>query len=89
MKEILQYNNQYQSNKVKQGLKDEKKIIWLSENKLDIKYSDTGFVISQSYPFLEASPDKEVDGGLVEIKMAYLSRRQCVNFSWVIFQQES
>ena len=27
MKEILHYNNQYQSNKMKQGLKDEKKII--------------------------------------------------------------
>lgn len=71
MKEILHYNNQYQSNKMKQGLKDEKKIIWLYENKLDCKVSETGFVISQSYPFLGASPDGEVDGGLVEIKRIF------------------
>ena len=51
MKEILHYNNQYQSNKRKQGLKDEK-IIWLYENILDFKDSETGFVLSQSYPFL-------------------------------------
>lgn len=56
MKEILHFNNQYPSNKMKQGLKDEKKIIWLYENKLDCKVTQTGFVISQSYPFLEASP---------------------------------
>ena len=71
MKEILQYNNQYQSNKMKQGLKDEKKIIRLYENKLDLKVSETGFVISQSYPFLGASPDGEVDGGLLEIKWIF------------------
>ena len=71
MKEILHYNNQYQSNKMKQGLKDEKKIICLYENKLDCKVSETGFVISQSYPFLGASPDGEVDGGLVEIKRIF------------------
>ena len=71
MKEILHYNNQYQSNKMKQGLKDEKKIIWLYENKLDCKVSETGFVISQSYPFLGASPDGELDGGLVEIKRIF------------------
>ena len=53
---------------MKQGLKDEKKLIRLYENKLDCKVSETGFVISQSYPFLGASPDGEVDGGLVEIK---------------------
>lgn len=66
MKEILHYNNQCQSNNMKQGMKDEKKIIWLYENKLDCKVSETGFVISQSYPFLGASPDGEVDGGLVD-----------------------
>ena len=70
-KEILHYNNQYQSNKMKQGLTDEKKIIWIYENKLDCKVSETGFVISQNYPFLRASPDGEVDGGLVEIKRIF------------------
>ena len=49
MKEILHYNNQYQSNKMKQGLKDEKKIIWLYENKLDCKISETSFVLSQLF----------------------------------------
>ena len=71
MKEILHYNNQYQSNKMKQGLQDEKQIIWLYENKLDCKVTETGFVIPQSYLFLGASPDGEVDGGLVEIKRIF------------------
>ena len=70
MEEIL-HNNQYQSNKMKQELKGEKKIIWLYENTLDCKVNETGFVISQSYPFLVASPDGEVDGGLVEIKRIF------------------
>ena len=71
MMEILHYNNQYQSNKMKQGLKDEKKIIWLYKNKLDCKVSETGFVLSESYPFLGASPDGEAQGGLVEIKRIF------------------
>ena len=71
MKEILHYNNQYQRNKMKQGLKDEKKIILEYENKLDCKVSETGFVISQSHPFFGASPDGEVDGGLVEMKRIF------------------
>ena len=41
----------HQNNRMKQGLKDEKKIIWLYKNKLDCKVSETGFVISESYPF--------------------------------------
>ena len=56
---------------MKQGLQGEKKIIWLYENKLDCKVTETGFVISQSYPSLGASPDGEVDGGLVEIKRIF------------------
>ena len=79
-------------------MKDEK-IIWLYENKLDCKVSETGFVISQSYPFLGASPDGEVDGGLVEIKRiftdglslkeAVCKRNICRHFSWVGGQKES
>ena len=53
---------------MKQGLKDEKNIIWLYENKLDCKVTETGYVISQSYLFLVASPAGEVDGGLVETR---------------------
>ncbi|KAL9961806.1 hypothetical protein ACROYT_G030828 [Oculina patagonica] len=71
MREILHYNSHYQSNKMTQGLKDEKKIILLYENKVDCKVSETGFVISQSHPFLGASPDGTVDGGLVEIKRIF------------------
>ena len=48
MKEIFHDNKQYQSNKMKQGLKDEKKILRLYEDKLDCKVSETGFVMSQS-----------------------------------------
>ena len=47
---------------MKHGLKDEKTILRLYE---------TGFVISQIHPFLGASPDGEVDGGLVEIKRIF------------------
>ena len=71
MKEILHYNNQYKSDKMKQGLTDEKRIILQYENELDCKVSETGFVISQSQPFLGASPDGMVDGGLVEIKRIF------------------
>ena len=102
MKEILHYNKQYQSNKMKQGLKDEKKILRLYEDKLDCKVSEMGFVISQSRPFLGASPDGEVDGGLVEIKPIFpgdLSLKEAVckrgickdstQIAWVGDQQES
>ena len=43
MKEILHYNNQYESNKMKRGLKDGKKMIWPYKNNLDCKVSETGF----------------------------------------------
>jgi len=56
---------------MQQRLKDEKKIIRVYENKLDCKVSETGFVIFQGYPFLGASPEGEVDGGLVEIKQIF------------------
>ena len=71
MEEILGYKNQYQSAMMKQGLKDEKSILSLYEKQLDCKVDDTGFLISWSHPFLGASPDGEVDGGLVEIKRIF------------------
>ena len=70
MKEILHYNNQYQSNKMKQGLKDEKKIILEYETNWIAK-SVKQVLLSQSHPFLGASPDGEVDGGLVEMKRIF------------------
>lgn len=56
---------------MKQGLKDEKRILSLYEKKLDCKVIETGFLISQSPPFLGASPHGEVHGGLVEIKRIF------------------
>lgn len=71
MGEILHYNNQYQSAMMKQGLQDEKKIVKLYECKMDCKVKESGFLISKSHPFLGASPDGEVDGGLIEIKRIF------------------
>lgn len=82
MKEILHYNNQYQSNKMKQGLKHEKKIIWLYENKLDCKFSETSFVKSQSYSFLGASPDGEIHGGLVDMKRIFKIPKESSMLTW-------
>lgn len=71
IEEILGYKNQYQSAMMKQRLKGEKRIFSLYEKQLDCKVDDTGFLISRSHPFLGASPDGEVDGGLVEIKRIF------------------
>ena len=35
---------------------------YMKTNWSDCKVSETGFVISQSHPFLGASPDGKVDG---------------------------
>lgn len=69
--DILHYNQQFQSNKMKQGLKDEKKIVKLYEDKVECKVDESGFLISSTHPFLGASPDGEVDGGLVEVKRIF------------------
>ena len=71
LQEILGYNEQYQSWKMKQGLIDEKKILKAYERKLGCKVKETGFLISKAKPFLGASPDGEVDGGLLEIKRIF------------------
>ncbi len=56
---------------MKQGLQDEKQITTLYKNKMSCKVNETGFIISKSHPFLGASPDGEVDGGLIEIKRIF------------------
>lgn len=71
MQEILHYNNNYQSEMMKQGLKDEKKILRVYESKLGCKVREVGFIVSRSHPYLGASPDGEVDGGLVEVKRIF------------------
>ncbi|PFX15210.1 hypothetical protein AWC38_SpisGene20579 [Stylophora pistillata] len=71
IRDILNYNNPYASKCMTQGLEDEASILKMYEEKLCCKAMDSGFVISQSHPFLEASPDGEVDGGLVEIKRIF------------------
>ena len=71
IKEVLHLGNQYQSDKMRQGLADEKKILKLYEIKMGCKVNETGFVVSKSHPFLGASPDGQVDGGLVEIKRIF------------------
>ena len=65
-KSYISYNNQYQSNKMKQELKDEKKIKWLYENKLQSNWNRLCYISGLSFPY--ASPAGEVDGGLVEIR---------------------
>jgi hypothetical protein len=71
IREILHYNGDYQSAMMKQGLEDEKQITTLYENKMGCRVNETGFIISKSHPFLGASPDGEVDGGLIEIKRIF------------------
>ena len=39
--------------------------------KIRCKVNETGFIISQSHPFLGATPDGDVDGGLIEIKRIF------------------
>ena len=71
IRDILNYNNPYSSKCMTQGLEDEASILKMYEEKLRCKAS--GFVISQSHPFLGASPDGEVDGGLVEMKKIFFN----------------
>ena len=81
LREVLNYNDQYQSWQMKQGLIDEKRILKNYERKLGCKVKETGLLVSKSKPFLGASPDGEVDGGLVEIKRIFpngLSLREAV-----------
>lgn len=65
-----------------QGLEDEASILKMYEEKLCCKAMDSGSVISQSHPFLGASPDGEVDGvwwrSREYFPMGFHSKRQCV-----------
>ncbi|CAB3984070.1 Transposon Tf2-9 poly, partial [Paramuricea clavata] len=71
IREILPYNGDYQRTMMKQGLEDEKSITKHYEDKIGCKVNETGFIISRSHPFLGATPDGDVDGGLVEIKRIF------------------
>ena len=65
MSEILNYNKQFQSHQMKQGLRDEKAITKMYENKV----KQMGFVISSTHPFLGASPDGETPQDEIETLM--------------------
>jgi hypothetical protein len=70
--EILHYKINFQTQKMRRGLKDERKILTLYEEKLGCKVHKVGFVISSTHPFLGASPDGEVfKRCLVEIKRIF------------------
>ena len=71
MCEILHYSKSYQSKQMKQGLQDEKVILKMYEHNMGCEVKHVGFVISATHPFLGASPDGEVDGGLVEVKRLF------------------
>lgn len=74
--EILGLNNNFQSSKMNQGLKDEHTIIEMYENAIGCQVVKAGFSISRTHGFLGASPDGEVDGGLVEIKRVFPNEGQ-------------
>jgi hypothetical protein len=70
--EILHYKTNFQTQKMRQGLEDECKILKLYEDKLGCKVHKVGFIISSTHPFLGASPDGEVfKRCLVEVKRIF------------------
>lgn len=80
--EILHYKTNVQTQKMMQGLEDEKIILKMYEDKLGCKVHKVGFIISSTHPFLGASPDGEVfKRCLVEVKRIFpgeMSLKQAV-----------
>ena len=77
IREILQNKASFQSQKMKQGLEDERKILKLYETQLGCKVHKVGFVISLSRPFLGASPDGVVlEKCVVEVKRIFSNPNQ-------------
>ena len=54
---------------MKQGLRDEKAITKMYENKVGCQVKQMGFVISSTHPFLGASPDGETPQDEIETLM--------------------
>ena len=84
VQEILQYKQQCQTSKMKEGLRREKQIIneYISLQKQkgkDIQVVPSGLIVSATHGFLAASPDEIVTDpseipseGLVEVKLIFL-----------------
>lgn len=72
MREILHLEENFQSQKLKQGLKDESVILRMYEDKFSCKVNKVGFIISSTHAFLGASPDGGVlQKCLVEVKRIF------------------
>ena len=74
--DILGTDKNFQSSKMTQGLKDEEFILEMYESNMGCKVNNAGFSISKTHGFLGASPDGEVDGGLIEIKRVFPNQGQ-------------
>lgn len=69
IEEVLLYHANCQTRAMKEGIEWEPKIIEKFTNETGHQVKKTGFLISESHPFLGASPDGMTDkGNLVEIK---------------------
>lgn len=71
--EVLQYNKTVQTKAMQDGIESEGHIIKEFERKYDLKVVASGFVVSESHPFLGASPDGIIDKEtIVEVKKIHL-----------------
>ena len=69
MKEILDYNKQYESQYMKDGINSEVKIKSQYSKLTGNKVEQCGFYVSITHPFLGASPDGLIDtDGVIEVK---------------------
>lgn len=79
--DILHYKPNLQSQKMRQGLQDESKILKLYEDKLDCKVHKVGFIISGTRPFLGTSPDEDEEKRIfpkdMSLQQAICSRGIC------------
>lgn len=73
MREILSYNNSYQSEHMKDGIKSESDIINHYTRQTGNTVQQCGFFVSKANPFLGATPDGLVNrDGSVEVKKIHL-----------------
>lgn len=67
--EVLQYNERITTKAMRDGIESESQIIHEFENETGNKVNKSGFVISDSHPFLGASPDGIIDdSNIIEVK---------------------
>ena len=71
--EVLQYNKTVQTKAMQDGIESEGHIIKEFERKYDLKVVTSGFAVSESHPFLSASPDCIIDNEtIVEVIRRYI-----------------